>query len=608
MILNHAQEVFSLQRLVPADCAAPVRRSLLRQVERALGLNILQRRYSQLPSTATIEGFLDLALKELDVRWTCDAEQRDRIPTSGGAIVVANHPFGGLEGVVLAQMLLRLRPDVRIMANYMLSSIPELAELFIGVDPFDGANSARANVAPMRQAVKWVKDGGLLLVFPAGEVSHLHVRRRRVLDPDWSSTVGRMVRMTKVPVVPLFIEGRNRSLFQLAGLVHPRLRTLMLPRELLNKQGQTMRLRIGKPLTYRKKLERFEDDQRLVDYLRLKTYLLGEDRQETLVESPPADAGTDIIPPVALDVLKEEIARLPEEQRLARSGEMTVYGAEAIQIPHLLLEIGRLRETTFRLVGEGTGQSVDLDTFDREYVHLFIWNDKKDELVGAYRVGHTDELLQDKGLEKLYTSTLFKYKQDFLQALGPALEMGRSFVREEYQRSYAPLLLLWKGIGAYVVKNPKYRYLFGPVSISRDYSDLSRNLIASSLLKHEREEGLSRLVRPKNPPKLKKLKVPGARGKQTDVWGQDLDELAALVDGLEEDKSLPVLLRHYLGLGGKLLAFNVDQDFASVLDGLILVDLVKTDRKQLDRYMTPSGAEAFLAFQNNGRALWDDRG
>ncbi len=215
--------------------------------------------------------------------------------------------------------------------------------------------------------------------------------------------------------------------------------------------------------------------------------------------------------PQSPEACRREIERLPAEQRLAQSGAQSVWQATAGQIPHVLREIGRLRELSFRAANEGTGKSMDLDRFDDHYLHLFIWNAEAAEIVGAYRIGATDRILERHGRQGLYSSTLFDSCMAFFRRLGPALELGRSFVRPEYQRSYSPLLLLWKGIGSYIAREPRYRTLFGPVSISRDYSDLSRSLIATTLLAHSQAKDLALMVKPKHPANLRPVRVHGLR-------------------------------------------------------------------------------------------------
>ncbi|HKJ89070.1 MAG TPA: GNAT family N-acyltransferase, partial [Gammaproteobacteria bacterium] len=290
------------------------------------------------------------------------------------------------------------------------------------------------------------------------------------------------------------------------------------------------------------------------------------------------------------------VALLGPRQRLAAAGNLEVYRAEARQIPYLLLELGRLREMTFRGVDEGTGRPFDLDEFDNHYTHLFAWNRAKREVVGAYRLGRVDP-----GTEgfpgRLYTSTLFAYGADFLRRLGPALELGRSFVRPEYQRQFAPLLLLWKGIGAFVAENPRYRTLFGPVSITREYSRLSRELLTTALAENCLLPDLARLVHPRTPVRRRPLSAPGCDPRMLRSLGADLDAATELIAEIDPASGgMPVLLRHYLGLGGRVVAFNLDRAFSDVIDALVVVDLRQTDPRVLARYLGRRKADEFLRY------------
>jgi putative hemolysin len=478
------------------------------------------------------------------------------------------------------------------MANYLLGSVPQLQPLLIQVDPFGGQHSARRNVAPLRDSLRWLQQGGVLVVFPAGEVSHLQLRSRGIVDSAWDEGLARIVRRSGAAVLPIFFGGSNGPLFHLAGLLHPRLRTALLPHALLDKRQQAIDMRIGSSIPAERLLHR--SDRELIDYLRFRTYLLGRRAKSAGSRPPGKKAPEPILPPQDPAILRAEIVRLPADRLLAESGHLAVLQAEAREIPWLLLEVGRLREITFRGVGEGTGRALDLDRFDEHYTHLVLWNRQTAEVVGAYRMGRTDVILERFGADGLYTSTLFDYQPELPAKLGPALEMGRSFVRPEYQKSYTPLLLLWKGIGAFVARHPHYRTLFGPVSISNEYTPLSRQLMADALSRSCTIPELAHLVRGKNPLRLKPMRLKGCRRPASGTLANDLEEMAELVADLEPDgKGLPVLLRHYLGLGGKILAFNVDAQFSDVLDGLVLVDLLHTEPKTLARYLGKDGAEKF---------------
>jgi putative hemolysin len=291
-----------------------------------------------------------------------------------------------------------------------------------------------------------------------------------------------------------------------------------------------------------------------------------------------------VCPPLDPSLLAREVATLPEASCLARQGSLEAHIASAAQIPNLLAEIGHLREVTFRAEGEGTGNETDLDLFDQHYLHLFLWNPGAREVAGAYRLVPTADARARYGVAGLYTATLFEYNEDFLDRLGPAIELGRSFVRIEYQRSFAPLLLLWKAIGAWVASHPDCRTLFGPVSISARYRLDSRSLIVRWLERWASWPDLGRLVRERNPFRAADPEPPAG-----------FDEMARMVAEMEPDGAgVPVLLRQYLKLGGRLLGFNVDPAFSGVIDGLIVVDLLRTEPRLLSRYLGVEEAARFL--------------
>jgi putative hemolysin len=303
-------------------------------------------------------------------------------------------------------------------------------------------------------------------------------------------------------------------------------------------------------------------------------------------------AAEPIIPPVDPELLADEVASLNPDRLLVDEGDQQVFLADATEIPNVLREIGRLRELSFREVGEGTGRELDLDRFDDSYQHLFVWQSARHEIVGAYRIGSCDSILFREGVRGLYSATLFRYSRQLFEAMGPALELGRSFVRSEYQRSLAGLALLWKGLAQFVLRHPRYAILFGPVSISADYHSASQALITSFLKENNYRHPWARWVRPRTP-------LRGHIPHRIRVAGRELrhlDDVSAFIAEIETDhKGVPILLRQYLKLGGRLLGFNVDPDFSNVLDVLLMVDLRNTEERTLARYMGRSGAEAFLA-------------
>jgi putative hemolysin len=557
--------------------------------------------YDELQSDHRPGSIADRLLEILGISCFTSATDLKHLPESGAAIVTVNHPFGILDGAVLASLLGKIRPDVRFLANGILTVVPELRDMVIPVDRISGRSAAVKNGRGLRRSIEHLRNGGMLVIFPAGEVAHFRWRARAVTDAEWNPAAARLVRIVASPVVPMYISGVNGPAFHIAGMAHPVLRTALLGRELLNKRGRRIEVHVGSPITADKLLAMSTVRER-VDYLRWRTHLLATREQFKPHSAKPVSSSEHgaepepIAPPLPTADIAGEIEGLSPGSLLGRSGDLAVYVSGPVNIPNVLHELGRLREITFRAAGEGTGKALDIDEFDNHYLHLFVWNARANELVGAYRMVQTDVVRKDSGIRGLYTATLFRFGAGFLDRIGPALELGRSFVRQEYQKGFTPLLLLWKGIGAFVARNPRYKVLFGPVSISNQYQAVSRELIISFLEKYAFLRDGNGLVRHRNPLCERTLK--GASQPALPDTGLNIEDLSELVSDIEQKQTgVPVLLRQYLKLGGKLLGFNVDPKFADALDGLILVDLTQTDARLLERYLGKSEARTFLRFQ-----------
>jgi putative hemolysin len=454
-----------------------------------------------------------------------------------------------------------------------------------------------SNRRALREALAWLQKGGMLAMFPSGEVSHWQMPAAQIIDPEWNDTAVRLLRRSGATALPVYFCGHNSMGFQLMGMLHPKLRTAFLLQEFLQQEGKTVEVRVGSAIPA-DAVEAIRDDREATEYLRWRTYLLARRNKpealwQTALRSRLAFKMQEpLAAPASASLLSDEVDRLPADRCLAESGDLAVYLGTAKEIPQLVQELGRLREMTFRGAGEGTGKSRDLDSFDEYYSHILLWHKTKRELAGAYRVGSTAEILAERGISGLYTSTLFRYDERIFQRLGPALELGRSFVRPEYQRQYAPLLLLWKGIARMVAKQPEIPVLFGAVSISNDYNAASRELICRYFEERVREDDLAGLIEPRRPFRPGPLRKWDCRGMSQAL--RDLDELAHPINDLESDgKGLPILLRQYAKIGGKLLGFNVDRKFSNVLDGLVVVDLRQTESAVLERYMGREGATRF---------------
>ena len=569
----------------------------------SIGISRINRMYAELLNASSVNPF-GAILRLLNISYQVFSDDLAKIPNQGPLVVVANHPFGGIEGIILADLFMRIRPDTKVLGNYLLQYIEPIRETIIPVDPFGRKSSVQSNAKMFRACLRWLKQGNCLITFPAGEVSHIDYRQGRITDPVWSPHIARLVRLGGAQVLPVFFPGRNSLLFNLLGLIHPRLRTLMLPREMLARQSTRIPLHIGKSISS-DRMRFFEDDKSLMRWLRFNTYFMAnclsqkgqKGHLERLFYSfPKAGKKTqDLIPAVSPGLLSAEFSALPDHCRLITHKQMAVVIADSEQIPHMLREIGRLREKTFREVGEGTGKSMDVDIVDSYYRHLILLNTHTAEVIGAYRIGDTADILARFGRKGLYTHSLFRFKSGLMRHLTHSLELGRSFIRSEYQRHPNCLALLWKGIGGYLVKHPNYRILFGPVSISNSYQRISKQLMIQFLKRNCSSRELSAYVSPRCPFRMRSPRSLDDLNHRQAVGS--IDDISMLISEIENDgKRVPVLIRHYLKLNGQFIAFNVDREFCDAVDGLVVVDLMKTETKLLNRFMGPEGARTYCEY------------
>ena len=529
--------------------------------------------------------FVDSILKGCGIEIDFDERELKNIPKDGSFIAIANHPYGGIEGMVLLKILCTVRPDAKLMANFLLKKIPNLSDYFIAVNPFENVEHS-SSISGLKNTLELLANGTPIGIFPAGEVSTFKVEQREVTDRLWHPVVGKIIAKSKVPVVPIYFHGNNGLLFNLLSLIHPALRTAKLPSELFNKQGETIKLRIGKPIKFAD-IPDNTNSTKILSYLRAKTYALGAGLEEEKKIFRPRDlfkikklpeAITGAISP---ERLEKEIAPLRADYKIWTEKNYEVFITPTSLIPNVIREIGRLREITFREVGEGTNKATDLDSYDIYYHHLFIWDSEAKMIVGAYRIGLGDEIFYSVGKKGFYINELFKIKEQFTPILKKSLELGRSFIRKEYQTKPLPLFLLWKGILKYLIDNPRYRYLIGPVSISNSFSQFSKSLIVDYINRNHFDHELAQFVKPR-----KKFKVDFS-SIDTDALlsGEDTFKgLDALISEVEtHNMKVPVLLRQYMALNANIISFNIDPKFADCLDGFLVLDLKKVPQEMLEK-------------------------
>jgi len=519
--------------------------------------------------------FINSILEHLDIRYEVPEKDLANLPASGPFVTVSNHPFGGIDALILLKILMAGRSDVRVMTNFLLQRIDPLREHILPAEPADSQGERSSSFTGIREALRYVSEGHVVALFPAGEVSTYQSDSNLIIDREWQEQLIRAVRMTGVPVVPVYFHGTNSRWYHILGRIHPLLRTARLGSELINKRHKVIRIRIGKPVSVNEQAD-FNDTARLGRYLRARTYSLG-----SALEAKPFFSGLrrrkstrqePVAPAADKALLREEINAVRQSYELFSSKNHIVIFAPTRVIPNLIREIGRLREITFRAVGEGTNRASDIDEYDFYYHHLIVWDDQAGALVGAYRIGKGKEILSQYGIKGFYINSLFRIRKSFAPVLGESLELGRSFIVQEYQRKAMSLFLLWKGLLTVLLNHAEYRYLIGPVSISNDFSPLSKSLIVEFVRNNHFDAEMARFVRPRKEFIMKVDKRVDS-SIIIDSAEKDISKVEKVVGDVDNGYRIPVLLKKYLELNARIIGFNVDPDFNNCLDGLIMVDV-----------------------------------
>ena len=547
---------------------------------RVLGVNKMNDIYSHIYQYQGVE-FADKLIEHLDV--TCDyiPEELDYLPQDQPFIVVSNHPFGAIDGIMMLSILGKKRPDLKILTNFILSYIPNLTDHFFPVNPFTDRPGMRSSIAGLKMAKEHLASGGVLGLFPSGEVSSNKNKERVVKDIEWQPSIIKLIKGAGVPVVPIYFNGSNSRLFHLMGKVNPYLRTARLPHELANKRGKTIGLRIGRPIMPTE-LDEFVEIKELGKYLWNRTYSLEANIYDNVQEELPAPAADveTIAEHVPVEKLCTEIESIAPD-KLFEVNKYECYLSAADKIPSLMREIAICREETFRAVGEGTNKELDTDQYDPYYRHLILWDKEKKALIGAYRLGMGDEIMPKYGLKGFYSDTLFRYKKEFSPYMEKAVELGRSFVVPSYQKDPLALMLLIKGIMYMVIKYPQVRYLIGPVSISSWYPHFYRSMMVYYLRKMQSIPELERYVSPKCPfePEFYRVNIDELSGTKL----ESIERFDRFMFRLSNNRfRLPTLLKKYLKINARIFAYNVDPDFNYCVDGLIMLDLQDVPKSEID--------------------------
>ncbi len=559
---------------------------LLNLGERLLGFHVFNVAHSKVEDdmkAGSTDNFFRLACKHLPLNY--EVKGLENIPAEGPCVIVSNHPHGMSDGIMIGDVVMKARSDVRIVVNEFLHCVRGMRPYQITVDVYGGEAAKRANMSGMREILKWLRDGHCLIIFPSGSAASWSEEDGRVIDDPWQENMAAIIRKTKATVVPMHFSGQNGALFQFVTRKWKDKRSALLAREIKRDRRTLHQVRVGKPIPG-SRLELLPTDSALSDYLRLSTMMLRypDTAAACSMEFPRVLA--PVAEPVSPEELQAEIDSLPAEDHLLythKSTGLQIYTAQGSRIPKLLHEIGVQREITFRSVGEGSGTVCDTDEYDRYYDHLIMWDPAKKRIAGAYRMGRTDAIVTSRGSTGIYNTEFFTFGNKFVNHVKNGLEMGRAFITAPYQKHPASLDTLWMGIGHFVIKYPQYRYLYGTVSVSSDYTERSRTLIHEYLKCHCLDKELAEDVQAKTPPKNMDLLSEDARLLPTGL--ADLRLFSAMVSDLEPDgRSIPVLLRQYLRLNGRMVSFNVDAEFGDTLDCLVVVDLYNAPERLITRY------------------------
>lgn len=538
--------------------------------------------------------FLNAILDEFQIKFEIPEEDLKRLPKDGAYITISNHPLGGIDGILLLKLMLEREPNFKIIANFLLHRIDPMKPYIMPVNPFETHKDAKSSVIGIKETLRHLSDGKPLGMFPAGEVS-TYKDGKLVVDKPWEEGAIKLIKKAKVPVIPIYFHAKNSKLFYFLSKLDDTLRTAKLPSELLTQKDRVIKVRIGKPISVTEQNE-YEKIEEYSEFLRKKTYMLANpfEKETKLLDTSnlkiPRSPKQIAMPANHEQIVNEVNALRKTDCRLLQSKNYEVFFTEANNIPNILHELGRLREITFREVGEGTNQSLDLDQFDKYYHHMFLWDDETKQIAGAYRMGLGAEIFPKYGIDGFYLQELFRFEPELYDMMSKSIEMGRAFITKEYQQKPMPLFLLWKGIVHTTLRYPEHKFLIGGVSISNQFSDFSKSLMIEFMKSHYYDPYIAQYVHPK-----KEFKVKLKDADKDFIFDEaeaDLIKFDKIIDELEPGSlRLPVLIKKYIKQNARVVAFNVDPLFNNAVDGLMYIRIADIPESTMKPVMEEFQAE-----------------
>jgi len=519
--------------------------------------------------------FLNAILDDLEIKFEIPEDDFKRLPKDGAYITISNHPLGGIDGALLLKLMIEREPNFKIIANFLLHRIAPMKKYIMPVNPFENHKDAKSSVIGIKETLMHLSEGKPLGMFPAGEVS-TYKDGKLVVDKPWEVGAIKVIRKAQVPVVPIYFHAKNSQLFYFLSKIGDTLRTAKLPSEVFSQKERVIKVRIGKPISVNEQNE-YETIEEYSKFLRKKTYMLSKAfvKEKPFLSTPkinlPKKEPKTIVTGASVENMILEVNALrTADCRLLQSKNYEVFFAQADKIPNVLHELGRLREITFREVGEGTNESTDIDKFDKYYHHMFLWDEEAKKVAGAYRMGLGSEIYPKYGMDGFYLNELFRFEPELHDMMSKSIEMGRAFIIKEYQQKPMPLFLLWKGIIHTTLRFPEHKFLLGGVSISNQFSEFSKSLMIEFMKSNFYDPYIAQYIHPK-----KEFKVKLKDADKDFVFNEaesDLNKFDKIIDELEPGTlRLPVLIKKYIKQNARVVAFNVDPLFNNAIDGLMYI-------------------------------------
>ncbi len=517
--------------------------------------------------------FIDEVLERLNFNYLLKDKDIQNIPSSGRVVIIANHPLGGLDALALIKLVSTVRKDIKVVANDFLEVLAPMKPLLANINNFQPRQKKEA----IEQIYKALDNEMVLIVFPAGEVSR--ASPRGIQDKKWHKGFLKFAHRSNSPILPIFIGGKNSKTFYSVSAINKRLSMLLLSNEMFKQQNKSIEILVGEIIPNENIVPKGIHQDKLIELYKKQIYSIKKEKSFFITQKAIAH------PEDRRDIKKE--LKASELLGETKDGKKIYLYASTDNNSIVINEIGRLREFSFRKVGEGINKKRDIDKYDRYYKHIILWDDEDLEIVGAYRIAECKSVIEVHGMDALYTTTLFTYNDAFIPYLDDAIELGRSFIQPKYWGSRA-LDYLWYGIGAYLRNNPQVKYMFGPVSLSAFYSKTAKDML---LYFYDENFGdTNALVSAKLPYNFKTdetlIKNLASEFNATEYK----DNFKTLKQALSSiNSNVPTLYKQYSDLceegGIKFCAYNIDPDFSNCIDSFIVVEVAMIKESQRKRYI-----------------------